>query len=237
MSEDSIAVEHAVKELYGMLDKFAQDAAKKYNSTCTKGCAACCYLLALCGVADGYMIALALLEQPDWKSWLPKLAMAAEKLSYKGVNKATYFAKGIPCVFLDVQQGTCKVYENRPACCRFHYVLSDPKLCSHTNPDRPQTAALNLIALEKESWRLDLYVSTAMGWPVPPIAPIPIMVLWMMKYVTKHLLEESNEIEKYCIGTLDPFQWLTEHMEGLIEEGNGIVSEEPIAEFQKAQGK
>lgn len=216
---DSMAVEDAVESLYKGLDELAQGQVKKHGTTCTKGCAACCYLLATIGVTDGYMLALEILKKEDWRSWLPKLSVAAGKTAFKGITKQNYFAQGNPCVFLDVQQGTCTVYDKRPACCRFHYVLSDPKNCSYSNSDPPpQTATLNLLLLEQETWRLDLEVGRSMGWEVPPIAPIPLMVLWMMEFITRHDLEVHGEVEKYCIDIPNPFQWWDDHAEGIVEK-------------------
>jgi Fe-S-cluster containining protein len=218
MSEDSEPVEAVVDRLYKYLDGVAQEQAKKFKTTCTKGCAACCYLMATIGATDGYMIALEILKKEDWQSWLPKLSVAAGKASYKGITKQSYFAQGNPCVFLDVTQGTCTIYEKRPACCRFHYVTSDPKLCSHTNTERPETSGLNLMPLEQETWRLDIAVGKEMGFAIPPVAPIPIMVLWMMEFITRNDLSVHGEIEKYCIGVPDPFKWWTEYSDGIVDD-------------------
>ena len=40
-----------------------------------------------------------------------------------------YRTRARPCVFLDGESGTCRIYEQRPIPCRMHFSLTDPQLC------------------------------------------------------------------------------------------------------------
>lgn len=227
-------LEEGMAELYKQLDDFAIKKATQANTTCKKGCSSCCYLLALCGPADALRIADHILSKDDWKEWLPKLREAAGKAAFEGINKKTYFEKVIPCVFLDVQQGTCKVYEKRPACCRFHWVLTDPKDCAPTAPKDTKTAALNFLGLEAEVFNIDLQILPQLGWEVPPVAPIPLAVLWMMEVLTRDDRSRYNEVLKHCDGIPDPFVWSHSYAEGLMEEGSGVSFESSMDAFIRA---
>ncbi len=234
-SQEKQHINDVMAEMYQTLDGYAEIQAAKMKTTCKKGCSSCCYLFAIIGPANGLVLADHILKQPNWESWLPKLAAAAEKTCFEGVCRTTYFDKAIPCVFLDTESGTCKVYDKRPAACRFHYVVSDPKDCSPHAPGRPTTASIDFIQLEELTWAVDLQLTKQMGWEMPPAGPIPVVVLHMMQYLTKDDLYAHGEVMKYSIGIPDSFQWLKKYGDGLVAEGSGVVGKISPEELQKLQ--
>ena len=223
--------------MYMKLDAVAEAAAKKLGATCKKGCAHCCYLLTLIGPSDGVVIAEHILNQENWKSWLPKLSKAAGEATYEGINKTTYFRKRLPCPFLDLATNACSIYEKRPACCRFHWVLSPPEDCSPNAPEKTKTIGINLVDLESRTWAVDFRIANDVGLPIPPAAPIPVMVIWMMEYLTRKDLDRHGEVEKYCIGLLDPMKWAATHCDSLLDEGHGIEEEIPVEQYLREQGR
>lgn len=167
----------------------AYRAAQHMKATCKKGCASCCYLMAQVTFADGVLIADHILKQPDWEKWLPKLREAVQALSEFGVPVLNdrFFDKRIPCVFLNTETKTCTIYEQRPATCRTHYVVSDPILCE---PGAVNTVALVLTEL------MEVAVKTALQLvPEPVLAPIPLMVLAGIMMVLNELGDEERIVK------------------------------------------
>jgi Fe-S-cluster containining protein len=128
-------IEHA-RKIYADIDPQARQRAAELNTTCTKGCAACCYQLVACSLAEAFIIADELLRTRSahqLKRILAQLDNQCELLRQNDARLAT-FLKQRPCALLDVDKenpfkGFCSVYESRPLACRLQYVTSDPRLC------------------------------------------------------------------------------------------------------------
>lgn len=86
-----------------------------------------------------------------------------------GEGRLTLIKEGKPCPFLDKSRGRCRIWEQRPAVCRMHFIRSDPEW-SHPEHDRfedvdavnirwPMQAQVGLTQLDK---RLNLQLSPFM---------------------------------------------------------------------------
>ncbi len=142
-----------LEKLYPRLDKIVAERAANSGATCSKGCSACCSLYALTTIADGYNIACEIITWKDRETWLKKLAVRAKEMTTPGINRYTWTAKNIPCIFLQ-ENRLCRIYEKRPAECRFFYVVSDPKLCDLDVIQK--IAILNTREFEMMTWTLSL---------------------------------------------------------------------------------
>jgi Fe-S-cluster containining protein len=55
-----------------------------------------------------------------------------------------YRTRARPCVFLDTDSGTCRIYEMRPIPCRMHFSVTDPQLCWPGHPKARKARTPNL---------------------------------------------------------------------------------------------
>lgn len=208
-------------ELYKKLDPVAEKYAAEMKVSCRKGCAHCCYLFATATLPEGLLIAQKLLSSADWKEWLPKLKAASLEHCFVGVNKVTYFRKGLPCVFLG-EGNLCQIYAERPAACRYHYVVSPPENCSHHAPENTRTGTLDTLAVEAEVWELSTALDKKLGFPVPICGPIPLIVLYSMEMATRNDPEVYPIVRRACEGVPNPMAWLAHYGEHLLAEGNDV---------------
>jgi len=231
----SRSVSEVLTAMYAELDKHADEIGKKFKTTCTKGCDSCCYLLATITLAEGILIAETLVQKPDWYSLVPKLRDAALAYCYKGVGKATYLSKKIPCVFLDTKERVCTIYDVRPGTCRYHYVVSNPANC-HADHPVGRTGIINMQPLLETVWNLSFEVAKQTGAGGDNIvAPIPMMVLFCMLKVSmggkgRRLLLEAVD------GLPSPSQYLEKYHMSLIEqdyEPPTPGTDEELAELRK----
>jgi Fe-S-cluster containining protein len=113
--------------------------------SCQRGCAACCDQAVLTSLAEGMLI----VDQyrPVVQEVVAELLRQEELLVDQGIdaammdifNPATaparqafldqWYAKRVPCAFLDPRTRLCRVYNARPLGCRSHVVMSPPELC------------------------------------------------------------------------------------------------------------
>lgn len=203
-----------VQGLFRDLDAVAERRATQLKATCAKGCSHCCYLLATASFVEGLYIAEDLLQRPDWRDWLPRLHEAAKKFCYPGVNKANYFRQGIPCVFL--KDNTCSIYEKRPEACRYHYVASPPKNCSHEMPEDTGTAIINMMPLSEKVWELNAHVIKQLMeehggvMSAMVVGPIPITILWAMAYLIGPSPEQAI-LRPFLEELPMPMQWVVKY--------------------------
>lgn len=190
--------------MFEQLDGHLKEATSK--ATCKKGCAHCCYLLALITLPDALVTAEHVLAREDWADWLPRLRDAAALTDYEGVTHVNYFAKQIRCVFLGADNA-CQVYAARPSTCRLHLVVSDPFHCSPASPTG-QVAQLDFRYVE------DQILMSAPGTydGVPLVGPIPQMVALGMA-----LLTQDDPRHAVVMEVVEPMQspseWLQKHGE------------------------
>lgn len=228
MPEKVTATEYLM-QLYKTADAHAEDMAKKMNSTCKKGCTACCGLLATITIADGFVLAEGLLNRPDWEEWLPKLVTESLRHCYPGITKENWFKKKNMCVFL--KDGACSVYERRPAACRYHYVLSPPENCSPDMPPETQTVMIDLISLEAQtSWKV---AQELVDFPVS--GPIPLLTLHCMEQLLDIQSERwpgrMEKVKEFVKQVPDPFQWMATYSNELFN-----LSKQEMTNFVAQRG-
>jgi Fe-S-cluster containining protein len=126
-----------LKNIYEMTDKALEPFL--HNSSCEKGCNACCYLIVDSTAIEAEMVRRYMeehLDDDERRRVLKKIKEAKhhypdpvgrdEEFSDALVEK--HFALNIPCPFLS-SVGLCTIYEVRPINCRKHIVFSDPSQC------------------------------------------------------------------------------------------------------------
>jgi Fe-S-cluster containining protein len=218
----------ALRELYGNLDVQVAEHIKNQKVTCKKGCSHCCKLLTTIAMTEGILLADHVLRNMDWRKMMPKIVELAKEHSYDGINLYNFFSKKLSCIFLQDDQ-TCGVYDIRPACCRFHYVVSDPDLCS---PDRPGsvTATVDLRLAEEPVWKMNI---AAFGHPV--MAPLPVMLLFCMVGLSDGTVLQ-DELEAACEGIPTPDEWFVKYGMSVVASelsGNlGKVSDEELVQIR-----
>lgn len=213
MPEDKITVSQALDAIYADVDPQVEKHAKAQGVTCRKGCSHCCTLLAIITIADGVYIADHLLEQENWREWIPKLVATSKEFCYVGISSPDWFRKQVPCVFL--KDNICSVYSKRPSACRYHMAVSPPENCA--DAVNPETRILDLIHVEAEtSWR----VSAEMNPGMPLTAPIPLMTLYAMALLAQQKYKDRvGEIYEAAKILPTPAQWLVMYGEKIIQAG------------------
>jgi Fe-S-cluster containining protein len=123
------------------------------KTTCTKGCSFCCRINVDIGYEEAELIIDYCKEiglDIDWNT-LREQQFRTDS-SWKTLDPSMK-----ACVFLDKQEGTCRIYEHRPANCRKYYVVTDPKLCdTETNKQVDNVASLF-------AYRADILTSAIMN--------------------------------------------------------------------------
>ena len=96
--------------------------------SCRKGCSFCCKLHVDITKDEGILL-LAMATEEKINFDMKKILRQAE---HDSANWTKQDIADWGCVFLDPLKGECKVYKHRPAACRSHFVVSDPKDCDPT---------------------------------------------------------------------------------------------------------
>jgi hypothetical protein len=126
-----------LKAIYELSDKALKPFLR--NSSCEKGCNACCYLIVESTAIEAEMVRRYMEEHLDREKKLDVLAKIKEAKrhypdpvgmdeEYPDPLQEEYFALHVPCPFLS-SEGLCTIYEVRPLNCRKHVVFSDPGQC------------------------------------------------------------------------------------------------------------
>jgi Fe-S-cluster containining protein len=126
-----------LKTIFELTDKALEPFLR--NSSCEKGCNACCYLIVESTAIEAEMVRRYMEEHLDdeerrrvvkkikeAKRHYPDPVRTDEEFSDSLVEK--HFALNMPCPFLS-SEGLCTIYEVRPINCRKHVVFSDPSQC------------------------------------------------------------------------------------------------------------
>lgn len=201
-----VLLSQALGELYAAIDTALTEHLKKFQVTCKRGCAHCCYLLTGVTAAEAAPIAEKLFEKPDWKEIVARLADTARRSSFDGLTRLSFFKEKVPCAFLDLKKNECEIYELRPAACRSHFVVSDPAFC---DPDHPigTTSRIDVGAQITEH-----VFDLAKQVEDPPMAaPLAVMVLYCMEQMCRSEPEFHSVLEKAIEGVPDPFEWMERH--------------------------
>jgi Fe-S-cluster containining protein len=134
------------RRTYHDVTRQASKRAAELQTTCTKGCAACCYQLVGCSFVEAFVLAEEVhrtrsREQQD--ALLVALDKHIEMLKQPDARSRLFFS-GNACPLLNVDpddrhRGLCTAYASRPLACRLQFVVTDPKLC--------QTDAIHDVAM------------------------------------------------------------------------------------------
>ena len=197
-----------LRVLYDALDPAAEKAAREHPEkvSCHDGCHGCCFQMVGITIPEGLLLAKAMLERDDWEARALRMREACEPLLGTITRKA-YFRRRIPCAFLD--DGRCSVYAERPAACRFHYIVSPAADCYPESGEKG-TRALNMIRFEKHVWDLN---AETMGRAAAAGAPIQLTVLWCM-WLLAQGTEREKRLEEIKAGVPDPNAWTLRALEG-----------------------
>jgi Fe-S-cluster containining protein len=178
--------------LYDVLDPALKKATEGMSISCKSGCAGCCYLLALVSLPEAVAIAEHFLSDTGRRQLVPLLmrsffeqAQAIPPGPFKTIRES-YFAKKVPCTFLDTESKLCTIYSVRPSACRYHFVVSDPALCQ-PEAGNQEVARVNTLQADAHVLSEANRVSNQTKIPLF-VAPLPVTMLWAFK-----LLIEGRE--------------------------------------------
>jgi hypothetical protein len=101
--------------------------------SCRKGCSFCCYMYVAASPDEA-----ALLRETGVE--IDPALQERQLVTEKEWHNLRYRHKR--CLYL-AEDGTCKVYENRPSACRKYLVTSDPRLCDIRTPGRVDLIAIH----------------------------------------------------------------------------------------------
>ena len=196
--------------------------------SCKEGCNHCCYMMTMCGVTEGRLMAEKVLSLHAWKYYVKKMRQGAKEMDH--CNQSDYFQKRIPCVFLN-KKGLCDVYDVRPAACRYYFVVSPPEDCSPTKVGQ-QVLAVNTSEPETAIWAFEAKHSRTGYWI---FAPLPMMVLHMCFAVAMEngQVDKAKFIKQQLKGITDPITW----MESVDIEEMGRNTPDTMEAYSKAAEK
>lgn len=174
-----------LKVLHEQLDETMLEAEKKFREEgtpirCHAGCSACCRQVVTITIPEAMVILEPIFKDPMKKRLylkyvLPKVQEQCEMATHPGMNTSRWFTEEIPCIWLDGPSGKCKVYEQRPAACRVHAVVSDPEQCK---PPRGTIAKVGVANWLQAMMFDSLEAARDIGLNVVGLAPMPIAIYW-----------------------------------------------------------
>lgn len=165
-------------DYYDALDRAIAEAREAHDIKCKAGCSACCKQAVTLSVPEALAILEPLLYEPVRRMWYlrstyQRITRQAKMCLDDQVNVQTWFEKEIPCVFL--KEDRCSIYEDRPAACRVHMVVSDPAQCQ---PPRLQP----IVKVDIHNWfeaaEYEAYQTERETGLTAQIAPMPVALAW-----------------------------------------------------------
>lgn len=225
-TEDEVKMLHEVGD--GLLKIYGQDhprlEADIEKASCTKGCTWCCYQVVAVNLAEGVVLAREIMKRSDWKRIAKDMAVRA-KQTPADVSREDYMYRKLPCPLLDTEEKTCRVYDVRPAACRFYYVITDPAYCS---PDDPHQEVIALDCYEEEE-AVMMYAHKAFGGPLPVSAPLPVMVLYAMAWLSQGNKKKLDFMKKVTSHVVTPYAWMSK----MLKNFDAFVGEKSTRITQK----
>lgn len=216
-NEGTVSVSGTLKEIYAKLDKITEDIREKAKVTCRKGCAHCCELLALATFSEAVLLAEEVWARPDWKDLVDQMRKQALETCFDGITEVKYADKQIPCAFIG-EDNACKMYAVRPACCRYHIAISDPKFCSFEFRHETRET-IDLKSMEAEVWAFSAHVADTVDLPPFTSGPIPLITLHTMLLIAGED-DGRKYVEKAVEGIPSPLEWMAKYM-GTLTGGVG----------------
>jgi Fe-S-cluster containining protein len=177
-------VEDKVADLFRSVDAGVVKALDGRPVSCTKGCDHCCYQLVGIGVGEALYIAAYLTRLPSWREWAKRLFRDAYAQTLPRMDKTKWFDNHTPCTFLGSDH-LCRIYDRRPAACRYHFVRTPPENCAlgakdpHTERYDTGEAAGYLNDLDRAIWEGNPELGR------PGFGTLPHLVLWAMQFCVK----------------------------------------------------
>ncbi len=237
---DTLSLADTLREVYAILDAGAEklisqnlhntpspsDPSKPATVSCRIGCAHCCYQLTTISTPEGIVLAENILAGPraELHGILRALHETALADCAPRVNRRNRYDSAVPCALLDLKTNTCSTYADRPGCCRFHVVVTDPVQCSGdaTGP----TGALDLLDIEGALWEVTAGMSQDLGVEPYVQAPIAVMVLHVLPAMFPPG-PDREYVERFSDGIPSPVQWIVEHAQDLFDEEQSGEVQDP----------
>lgn len=197
--------------LYADIDPKFQKASSHLSISCKAGCSGCCYLMVLVSLPEAIAIAEYFLEDHQRRQMIPLLMRSfLEQVQQTPSGpvaevRENYFAKKVPCTFLDTETKLCTIYPVRPAACRYHAVVSDPALCQ---PEAGKQSVLRLNTQAADNAVLleanKVSNQTKVGLFV---APLPVMMMWAFKLLIEGRAAFETALKDETEGPLSLSVW------------------------------
>src|SRR6476619_3996817 len=151
-SSDAAVVRSETVRMYGRLATLQRDviAQRSVDVACERGCHYCCHLRVEIRPHEAFVLAEHIagrFSNAERAATIKRIEANLQRIA--PLSAAAHVRAGIPCALLDAQ-GTCSVYDARPAACRKYYSVS-VSTCRNAFLD---TAAPLTGELENEAVRL-----------------------------------------------------------------------------------
>lgn len=202
---------HRVLQVYKDQETEVNNRVEMVRTSCSKGCSSCCYQLTIVTFPEAVAIAEHLLSTAEGQARLQMFTTQVfgllGVLGESDLSRESFFKLKRACLFL--KNNECSIYPVRPAACRYHFVVSDPKHCAPEAED-PITHRIDLRKYETTVWSEGQRVSKQVGIPFGA-APLPIAVLAALRYIQ----EGSKYFEDEKLAEI-PIMTLTHWAERLI---------------------
>ncbi len=172
-----VLITEALRRQFRAYDTSFADWLARNGKTpsCSRGCSACCELLALITWPEALLIAEALQKADSVQPFMFALHDQALAACFDGIDPPKYFERRIRCAFVN-GKSECSIYSVRPACCRYHCSFSRPELCEVRGSDEGievlDNAPIIRAVLDPLLKALEEQVANACEG-----GPLPIMVL------------------------------------------------------------
>jgi Fe-S-cluster containining protein len=125
-SSDAAVVRSETVRMYGRLATLQRDviAQRSVDVACERGCHYCCHLRVEIRPHEAFVLAEHIagrFSNADRAATITRIEANLQRIA--PLSAAAHVRAGIPCALLD-EQGTCSVYDARPAACRKYYSVS-----------------------------------------------------------------------------------------------------------------
>lgn len=153
-----------------------------HTLSCSRGCTSCCHLLVTCMFPEAVDIVATLQARGELDAFVEAEGARLEELErvllQPDMTTQEWLRQWHRCPLLG-ENNDCTVYDRRPMTCRFHEVVSDPKLCSlpGVQVGTPDYGALRHAGLSALSG-----LSNHQGLP-GYMGPLPVMLRWSIVLV------------------------------------------------------
>jgi Fe-S-cluster containining protein len=188
----------AVRALYAAIDaniaRSVPEAGHKVS--CKKDCPACCHLVTTSTRLEALVVASNLLKKPDWKAMLPALRASAQAMSVVQ-HTDDYAKKKHPCAFLKNKE--CGIYADRPAVCRYYFVISPPENCDASLGIR------EVQTIDCSEALASIFSVNQVVFGEETLAPFPLQVLHALRMAAPE--EDKEMLDQALNGLVDPVRW------------------------------